>query len=128
MSTSADDHTGKRVKGEQIAEGSIHHSESHLDDDCVSENSYGSSFGENAMDEEDTTAGIELDSLPPVYSNEEYRDPQLNDIYPSVDLAVVPQYPPLTRSVQPAFDAMFSGPPMCVVGGLIFNPALTFIN
>ena len=68
------------------------------------------------------TVDIELDSSPPVYSDEEY--PQLDDMYarsPSVDLAVVPQYTPPTRSYQPALNEKSSGPSMCVVRGLIFT-------
>ena len=126
MSTSADDHSEKGVERVQTT---IYGSE--LDDDCVSENSFGSSFGDNAMDEENMTVDIELDSSPPVYSDEEYT--QLDDMYarsPSVDLAVVPQYTPLTRSYEPALKEKSSGPStrMCVVRGLTFNPALTSIN
>lgn len=128
MSTLADDHTEVGVKGVQIAGDSMHNSESQLDDDCVSEDSFGSSFGDNAMDEENMAADIERDSLPPVYSDEEY--PQDDDIYvksPSMVPTVVPHYTPRTRSTQPAFNR-FSGPPMCVVRSIIFNPALISIN
>lgn len=133
MSTSADNHT---EKGEQIAESlsSMHDSDSESqlnDDDCVSENSFGSSFGDNsAMDEEDVTADIEL----PAYSDEEYPQStsSLDDMYvksppASVDLTVVPQYTPPTRSTQPAVNVKFSVPSMCVVRGFIFNPALILI-
>ena len=126
MSTSADDHTEKGVERVQTT---IYGSE--LDDDCVSVNSFGSSLGDNAKDEENVTADIELDSSPPVYSDEE--NPQLDDMCascPSVDPAVplVPQYTPPTRSYQPALNEKSSGPSMCVVRGLTFNPALTSIN
>jgi hypothetical protein len=148
MSTSADDHTEEGVEGVQIARSSMYDSESQLDDDCVSENSFGSDFGDNAMDEENMTADIELDSSLPVYLNEKYPestsalDDMLLPVYvrsPSVDLTVTAavarvlppsQYhdTPPTRSTQPALNAMFSGPSMCVVRGLIFNPALISIN
>ena len=127
MSTSADDHSEKGLERVEIAGGSESIHDSQLDDDCVSENSFGSSFGDHAMNEENVTADIELESSPPVYSDEEYL--QSDDIYgPSVDLDVVPQYTPPTRSSQPALNEKSSGPSMCVVRGLIFNPALTSIN
>lgn len=116
MSTSADGHTEKGVR---IAASSMHDS----DDGCDSENSFGSYFGDNAMDE-----FKELDSSPPAYSNE---DSELDGMYvksPSVDLIVIPLYTPPTRSTQPPFNARSSGPSMCVVCGLIFNPALILIN
>lgn len=115
----------------------MHDSESQLDDDCVSENSFGSYLDDNAMDEENImmTADIDLDSSLPVYSDEEEYYPQststLDDMYvrsPSMDLTVVPQYSPPTRSTQPTFNAKFSGPSMCLVRGLIFNPALPVIS
>jgi hypothetical protein len=105
MSTSADDHTEKGVEMVELQ----------LDDDCASENSFGSSFGDNEMDEENMTADIELD---PVYSDEEY--PQSDNMYErrlSEDLALAPP----TRSSQPAFNEKSSGPLMCVVRGLIFQ-------
>ena len=122
MLKSADDHTEKGVKGVQIACGSIHDSELQLDDDCVSENSFGSSlFGDNAVDEENMTADIKLDSSLPGYSDEEY--PQPDDISPSFDLTVMPQYTLPMRSTQPAIKAKFSGPSICVVRShdVIFN-------
>jgi hypothetical protein len=119
MSTSADDHT---EKGVQIAGSSIQDFESQSDDDCVSENSFGSYLDDN--EEEKMTADIELDSIPPGYSDEEY--PQSTSVLD--DTYVVPQYTPPTRSTQPAFNAKFSGPSMCVVRGLIFYPALISIN
>jgi hypothetical protein len=128
VESDSDDHTEMGVKGAQNAGGSMHDSESQLDDDCASEDSLGSSFGDNAMDEENTAADIELDSSPPVYSDEEY--PQSDDMYvksPSMDPTVVPLYTPRTRSTQPAFSG-FSGPSMCVVRGLIFSPAMISIN
>lgn len=120
MSTSTD---GRNEKGAQIAVSSMYDSdsESQLDDGCDSENSFGSYFGDNAMDEE-------LNSLPPAYSDEELNIVMVYVKSPSVDLAV-PQYTPPTRSTQPAFNAKFSGP-MCIVRGLIFNlkPALILVN
>ena len=127
MSTSADDHAEEGLKGLQIVRGSIHDESQLLDDDCVSENSFGSSlFGDNAVDEENMAADIELDPSLPSYFEEEY--PQPDDMSPAVDLSVVPQYTPPTKSTQPAFNVEFLGPPMCVVRGLFFNPALASIN
>ena len=103
MSASTDDHTEEGVQPE-IAASSMRDSESQLDDDCDSENSFGSYIDDNAMDEESMTADIELDSSPPDYSDE--------DIYaraPSADLTVVSPYTPPTRSIQPAVNARFSG-------------------
>ena len=100
-------------------------SESQLDDDCVSENSFGSYLGDNAMDEENTTANIELDSSLPV-SDEEYPQSMsiLDDMYVRSP-SLVPQYTPPTRTrstqLEPAFNAKFSGPSMCVVRGLILT-------
>ena len=124
MSTSAD---GSTENGAQVAGSSMHDSVSQLDDDCVSENSFGSYFSNNAMDEENMTADIELDSLPQasVSSDEEY--PQSTSIVNNMYLrspSVVPQYTPQTRSTQvaqPAFNTEFLGQSMCVVRGLIFN-------
>ena len=134
MSKPADDHTENLkgvVKGIQIDENSVHNSESQLDDDCVSENSFGSHFDDNAMDDEkNMTADIELDSSLPVCSDEENLNPfqstsTLDDMYvsyPSVDQTVVPQYtPPTTRSTT---NTKFSGPSMCVVRGLNFQPSV----
>ena len=127
----SDDHTDMGVNGVQIG-GSLYNSESQLDDDCVSEDSFGSSFGDNAMDEENTAADIELlvDSSPPspVYSDEEYPESDdMNVKSPSMDLTVVPPYTPRTRSTKPTFNR-FSGPSMCVVRGIIFTPAMISIN
>jgi hypothetical protein len=131
MSTSADhdDHTEKGG-GVQIDESSMYNSESQLDDDCVSENSFGSHFGDDAMpvDDEENMA---------VYSDEEYLNPfqstsTIDDTYvrcPSVDQTVVPQYTPPTRTqTRSTSNGKFSGPSMCVVRGLIFNPALILID
>lgn len=122
MSTSADDHA---EMGVDIVRSSMYdsepESESQLDDDCVSENSFGSYLGDNAMDEENMTADIELDSSLPVYSDEEYPQSMsiLDDMYVRSP-SLVPQYTPPTRSqLEPAFNAKFSGPSMCVVRGLI---------
>ena len=131
MSTSVDDHTEKRVEEVQIAGGSIHGSETQLDDDCVSENSYGSDFGDNATNEENITADIVVNSSLPAYSDEEYPQPDDTDVRsPSVDLTVVPHNTPPTRSTRPTFNAKSTGPSMCVVGGLNFNlnPLLISIN
>ena len=125
MSTPADDHTEEEV---QIDENSMHDSESQIldDDNCDSENSFGSYLSNNAMDE-NMTADIELDSYLPVYSDEEYPQSTSiqDDMYLLTSPSVVPQYTPPTRSLtsQPTSNAKFSGPSMCVVRGLILNPA-----
>jgi hypothetical protein len=122
MSTSADDHAEMGV--EIVSRSSMYdsESESQLDDDCVSENSFGSYLGDNAMDEENMTADIELDSSLPDVADEEYPQSMSipDDMYVRSP-SLVPQYTPPTRSTQlePAFDAKFSGPSMCVVRGLI---------
>ena len=126
MSTMADDHTEKGVKGVQIAGTSMYDSEAQLDDDCISENSYGSDFGDNAMNEGNipVTVDIEVDSSLPTYSDEEHRQP--DDMYvrsPNGDLTLEPHYTLPTRSTRPTLNAKFSGPSMCVVGGLIFTPS-----
>ena len=116
MSTSADDRTEKGVKRVQIAGSSMHDSETQLDDDCVSENSYGSDFGDNATNEENMITDIEVDSSLPAYSEEEY--PQPDDMYIRSHPTLVPLP---TRSSRPTLNANFSGPSMCVVGGLSFS-------
>jgi hypothetical protein len=110
------------------------------DDDCISENSYGSDFGDNATDREDLIGGSESDagteladssSPPPVYSAEER--PQSMFLLANMDVKsppVVLQYTPPTGSaeLEPPFSVNFSGPSMCVVRGLIFNPTFISIN
>lgn len=93
------------------------------DDDCISENSFGSDFGGNATDEEDLIG----DSPPPVYSEGEY--PQSMFLLANKDVKsppVVLQYTPPTGSaeLEPPFSVNFSGPSMCVVRGPIFSPTL----
>ena len=96
-------------------------------EDCLSENSFGSDFGDNATDEESdltTTAldtDIELNSPSPVYPDEEY---------PFLPVAMDLKPPPAalstlsTNPTEPTSNANFSGRSMCIVRGLIFNPAI----
>lgn len=114
----------------------LRHPESSIDDDCVSENSFGSDFGDNATDEEDlktiksSDIYTELGS-PPVYSEEEPLQSMVllsnTDVKPP---PVVLRYTPPTGSteVKSASNVNFRGPPMCVVRGLSFNPTLTRIS
>lgn len=107
------------------------------DDDCVSEDSFGSDF-ENATDEENMKARLdradtELDSPPPVYS--EVERPQSISLLSNMNVkspSIVLQYTPPTGSteLEPAFNVTpnLSGPSMCVVRGDIFNPMLISIN
>ena len=102
------------------------------DYDCVSEDSFGSNF-DNATDEENLKASLdgsdtELDSPPPVYSEEEH--PQSNtDVKSSLRIL---NYTPPTGSteLEPALNMTpnLSGPSMCVVRRLIFNLTLISIN
>ena len=102
---------------------------SQLDDDCASENSFGSDFGDHATDEEDlasTDAEVELDSPPPNYPDEEI--PQSISIVPNIDLKSpeILQYTP-----EPAPMAnLLKGPStrMCVVSRPICNPVSIPIN
>lgn len=102
------------------------------DDDCISEDSFGSDF-DNATGEEILKARLdetdtELDLPPPVYSEEEHS--QTMDVKPP---PIVLQYTPPTglTEFEPAFNVTtqnLSPPLMCVVRGLIFNPTLISIN
>ncbi|KAF8802256.1 hypothetical protein BYT27DRAFT_7197349 [Phlegmacium glaucopus] len=116
----------------QVPGSSIHESESQLDDDDnVSEDSFGSDFGDYATpDEEDLATStdvdsdvepdVEPDSPPPVYPDDEY--PQTT--FTNMDLKsppppVVLQYTP-TTSTEPTLNANSSSPSspsirMCVV-------------
>lgn len=113
------------------------------DDDCVSEDSFGSDFY-NATDEEESFklkarlgldgADTELDSPPPIYSEEE--QPQSMSLLANIDVkapSIVLQYTPPTGSAELEPDVtpnlpQVPGPSMCVVRGLIFDPALISIN
>ena len=116
-----DGHTEEEVS--EIDGTSMNDSESQLDsnDDCVSENSWGS------FDDYDTH--IELGSLlPPVYPEEEY--PQSTSIPAKMDQqsphAVLQSI--TARSTEPALNTKFSGPSMCIVRGPIFIEASVDIN
>ena len=106
------------------------------DDDCISEDSFGSDFDnascatdEENLDGADTKLCSPLDSPPPVYSEEEH--PQSMSLSANMDMkspSTILQYTPpraLTGSTefQPAFNVTpnLLGPSMCVVRGLIFN-------
>ena len=109
------------------------------DDDCASEDSFGSNF-DDATDEENMKARLEgpganteLDSPPPVYSEEEH--PQSASLLANMDVkspSIVLQYtsPTGPTELEPAFDATpnLSGPSMCVVRGLTFNLNSTLIS
>lgn len=94
------------------------------DDDCVSENSFGSDFCDNAADKEDLKGtrswdtDIELPDLPPPYSEEEH--PQ-SDMFLLANKSppVVLQYTPPTGSTdlepESHFSKNISGQSMCVV-------------
>lgn len=99
------------------------------DNDCISEDSFGSDF-ENATDEENLKvildgAVSELDSPPPVYSEEVH--PQSMSLLSNMDVkspSVVLQYSsPTETELEPAFNETpnLLGPSMCVVRGIIFN-------
>ena len=102
-----------------------------MDDDCVSEDSFGSDF-DNATGEENFKARLdgtdtELDLPPPVYSEEGH--PRSMDVKPP---PIVLQYTPPTGSTEiepaPSVTPNLSRPLMCVVRGLMFNPMLIPIN
>ena len=100
------------------------------DDDCLSEDSFGSDF-DNATDEENLKDDTELDSAPPVYSEEER--PQSISLSANMDVKksapTVLQYTGSTE-LEPALNVTpnLSDPLMCVVGGLISNPTFISIN
>jgi hypothetical protein len=108
----------------QIDGRSMRESESQLDDDCDSENSFGSYFDDDehaAVEEEstlaDADANIEVDSLPPAYSDEGY--PQSTSILANMDRKsppVVLQYT-LATETESALKPKLSDPStrMCVV-------------
>jgi len=124
------DQTRKEV---QLPGSSMHESLSQLDDDNVSEDSFGSDFGDNATDEEDLitdliteadTQDVEPDSPPPVYSDEEY--PQSSPMLLNMDLKSPPlvlQYTPTSSTQPPILNANSLGPStrMCIVSGLTCN-------
>jgi hypothetical protein len=96
------------------------------DDDCISDDSFGSDF-DNATDDENLRATLEgavteLDSPPPVYSEE--NRPQSMSLLSSMDVKFSPvilQYtPPTETEPEPAFN-MTPNPSICVVRGIIFN-------
>lgn len=105
------------------------------DDDCVSEDSFGSDF-DNATDKEILReAGLDGDTepdSPPVYSEEEHS--QSLSLLANMDVKPPPmvmQWTPPRGSteLEPAFNVTphLSGPSMCVVCGLISNPMLIIL-
>lgn len=101
--------------------GSSMRSSKQKDDDCVSENSFGSDF-DDATDEENLKARLDgntkLESPPPVYSDVER--PQSMLLSANMPL----QYTPIkSTELEPAFNVNpnLSGLSMCVVRGLNFN-------
>lgn len=127
--------TGKEV---QFPERSMRNSKQKPedDDDCVSEDSFGSDF-DTAPEEENLKvngANTELNSPPPpVYSEEEHL--QSMSLLANMDVKSPPtvlQYtPPTITELEPPqpFSATpdLSGSSMCVVRGLIFNSTLISI-
>jgi hypothetical protein len=98
------------------------------DDDCISDDSFGSDF-DNATDDEtldgaaDPELDSPLDSPLPVYSEGEHLQPM--SLLANMDVKsppVVLQYIPPTGSteLEPVTPNLLA-PSMCVVRGLIFN-------
>ena len=124
------DHTAVTRMEVQLPGSSMRNSKQ-KDDDCISEDSFGSDF-ENPTANLDRT-DTELESLPPVYSEEEH--PQSRFLSTNMDVKSplqILQYTPPTGSTEPepAFNLTpnLSHPSMCVVRGLIINPTLISIN
>lgn len=119
IQSTIDDHIGHTVPGSSMR------SSKQKDDDCVSENSFGSDF-DDAIDKENLKARLdgdtELGSPPPVYSDVER--PQSMLLLANMDVRSPLQYTPTgSTQLEPAFNVTpnLSGPSMCVVRGLNFN-------
>lgn len=129
------------IKSTVDAVGASMRNSKQKDDDCVSEDSFGSDF-DNAVAIDEGDSGLkarlngvdtELNSPPPVYSEGEHF--QSTSLLANMDVkspCIVLQYtsPTGPTELEPAFDVSpnLSGPSMCVVRGLIFNLTLISIN